>query len=104
MLALAYLKRITLETLGLQEITYDDDDDDAAADDADADSDEDTPRTHHEPSLPQYGYRAILQLAEAKTQIAQLQDLCEEQQKMNTTLQVSPPLPSPRSHAPCAPR
>ncbi len=40
-------------------------------------------------TLRRYGYRAIMQLADAKCQISKLQELCEEQQQLNAKLQVS---------------
>lgn len=46
------------------------------------------PDTSPQDSLPEYGYRALIQLAEAKNQINQLQELYEEQQKNNIKLQV----------------
>lgn len=90
----AYLKRITLEALGLEEIGYESESDDGEEGDGPVElaaSDEllSNSMTDKEATLPQYGYRAMLQLAEAKTQIAQLQELCEEQQTVNTRLQVS---------------
>lgn len=49
------------------------------------DMDEDT----RSETLQRYGYRAIMQLAEARGQISKLQELCEEQQQLNAKLQVS---------------
>jgi hypothetical protein len=40
-------------------------------------------------TLPNYGYRAIMQLAEARCQVTKLQELYDEQQQLNSKLQVS---------------